>query len=166
MPSPRSFGFLLFAGMFIFAAACGSEDRSAAVQTDIPFRPDGVLEFLRPDGSRITAIAIEIAETDSARARGLMQRRSLPARGGMLFLFDDVEPRSFWMRNTPLPLDILFVGPDGDIVNIAERTRPFSDERIESTGPARYVLEVRSGFADRHGITDSTRIRWQRTESS
>lgn len=154
------FGWLV--GALLLIAGCQSDEQRPVIQTDIPFRADGVLEFLRPDSSRATAIAIEIADTDSARTRGLMQRRSLPARGGMLFIFDEPDTQSFWMRNTPLPLDIIFVGPDSQIVNIARRTTPFSDERLTSTGLAQYVVEVRSGFTDRYGITDSMRINWRR----
>jgi uncharacterized membrane protein (UPF0127 family) len=147
----------------VLLAACESErDRLPVIQTDIPFDREGTLDFLRPDGSTITTIAIEIAETDSARMRGLMQRRSLPERSGMLFLGDEVDTLSFWMANTPLPLDILFVGPDSEVVNIARRTRPYSREYIRSTAPAQFVVEVRAGFADRLGLTDSTRIRWRR----
>ncbi|QXD15929.1 DUF192 domain-containing protein [Rhodocaloribacter litoris] len=129
---------------------------------EIPFRVDGSLDFLRPDSTLITRIAIEIAATDSARARGLMERRSLPQRGGMLFVYDHDSTRTFWMRNTPLPLDILFIGADGRIVNIARRTRPYSDDLIRSRGPARHVLEVRAGFTDLLGIDTTTFVRWRR----
>ena len=145
--------------------ACEQEDDALpTLQTDIPFRADGALAFLTPGDSLITRIAIEIAETDSARTRGLMERRGLPARGGMLFLFDEPDRRSFWMANTPLPLDLIFVAPDGEIVNIVKRTRPYSRDHIQSTAPAQYVVEVRAGFTDRYGITDEARIRWQRSE--
>src|SRR5690554_7281945 len=69
----------------------------------IPFRRDGSLSFIR-DGEEQLQIEIEIADTDSARTRGLMQRESLPERSGMLFIFDDEAPRGFWMANTPLAL--------------------------------------------------------------
>lgn len=145
----------------LLITGCGEED-DAPRPRDIPFRADGVLEFIDADGERIEAIAIEIADTDSARQRGLMDRRSLPERGGMLFIFDDADERSFWMRNTPLALDIMFVGADSQVVNIHQRTRPLADERYESDGPAQFVVEVRAGFTARHGIDESTRIRWRR----
>lgn len=138
-----------------------SEPRTPA-SPDLRFRPDGYLDFLRPDGTIITRIAIEIAESDSAQMRGLMQRTTLPARGGMLFINPDARPRTFWMKNTPLSLDILFVAPDSGIVNIARNTRPYSEETIPSTGPAQFVVEVRAGFTQQHGIDDSARIRWKR----
>ncbi len=131
-----------------------------SVLRQIEFRRDGTMEVLRPDGSTSHTLAIEIAEGDSAQARGLMDRRSLPPMSGMLFVGDEVEEKSFWMENTPMPLDIIFIGPDSQVVTIARRTRPYSRENILSDGPAQYVLEIRAGMADRLDITDSTRFRW------
>ncbi|NNF02996.1 MAG: DUF192 domain-containing protein, partial [Rhodothermales bacterium] len=96
------------------------------------------------------------------QAQGLMYRRSLPDRGGMLFVDEEPSMQSFWMRNTPLPLDILFIDEAGEIVNIVKRTTPYSEDRIESTDSAKYVLEVRAGFTDRYAITDSMRVTWER----
>lgn len=164
MVLPKAWLLLLLVAL-TFLAACESEDDTLpTVQMDIPFRQDGVLTFISPDGDSLATIAIEIAEGDSARQRGLMQRRGLPAQGGMLFLDDRAREQSFWMRNTPLPLDILFVGADSQVINIAERTRPYSDSALVSAAPAQYVLEVRAGFTDRYGITDSTRLVWRRDE--
>jgi hypothetical protein len=167
-----SIGVRPLLGLWLFAlvtsltlVACQGDDSGnrSVVQRDIPFRPDGTLTFVRPDGTPITRIAIEIAETDSARARGLMGRRSMGFDKGMLFLFDEADTDPFWMRNTPMPLDIIFVAPDSEVVNIARRTTPFSDARVSPSAPKQFVVEVRAGFADRYGLTDSTRIRWTRT---
>jgi uncharacterized membrane protein (UPF0127 family) len=148
--------------LFLFAA-CESE-KQPPVQRDILFRADGTLDFLRPDGSVLRTINVEIASSDSAWARGLMDRRSLTLEQGMLFLFPQAEQKSFWMKNTLIPLDIMFVGLDSQIVNIAKRTPPLSETQIHSTGLAQYVVEVRGGFSDRFDIEDSTRIRWQRSQ--
>lgn len=157
----------LFRSLPLLLALCllaGCEaQQEQAVQMDIPFRADGYLDFQRPDGTRITRIAIEIAESDSAQARGLMNRRSLPSRGGMLFVNEDMDMRSFWMKNTPLALDIIFVDDSLHIVNIAKRTMPFTETRVNSTDSAQYVVEVRAGFTDQHNITDADRIVWRRT---
>lgn len=143
-------------------AACETDQKRLPTVSEIPFQKQGTLDFLGADGSVLATIDIEIAESDSAQARGLMQRRSLPPNSGMLFVNDTAEMRSFWMKNTPMPLDIIFVGADQKVVNIARRTRPFSEDMIRSEGPAQYVVEVRAGFADRIGLTDSSRIRWRR----
>ena len=68
------------------------------------------------------------------------------------------------MRSTPMPLDIMFVSADSQIVNIAKRTKPLSRENVSSTGLAQYVVEVRGGFSDRFGIDETVKIRWQRSE--
>ena len=144
----------------ILLAGCGSNQRDDVVQTDIAFRPDARLDLLRSDGTAITSLVVEIASGDSARARGLMQRRSLPANGGMLFVDNTEREQTFWMKNTPLPLDLIFISADSQVVSIAKRARPFSEQTISSEAPAQYVLEVRAGFADRHGLSDSTHVRW------
>lgn len=145
----------------LFGLLTGCSQESGDGQEPPPFDPEGVLAFERPDGTRITAIAIEVAESDSAKERGLMERRSMPARGGMFFPYKDAAPRTFWMANTYIPLDIIFVGPDSQVVNIAKGTRPLSEQQVSSDAPAQYVVEVRAGFTGRHGITDSTRIDWR-----
>jgi uncharacterized membrane protein (UPF0127 family) len=143
-----------------------SDDSPRAIPTDIPFRPDGILEFRQPSSELVTRIVIEIAESDSAQARGLMNRRTLPARGGMIFVDRTSSDQSFWMRNTPLPLDIIFVRSDSTILNIVKKTVPYSDARIESTGKAQFVVEVRAGFTDRMGIKPGQRIHWWREEAA
>ena len=131
-------------------------------QTADPFRNDGTVTIASRDGSRVTTIDVEIADNDRTRTQGLMGRTILHENRGMLFLFDDNEPRSFWMANTPLPLDILFVDAEFRIVRIHRNTRPFSEESLESGAAARNVVEVNAGFCDRHGISEGDRISWQR----
>lgn len=129
----------------------------------IPFDKEGTLTFHPSTGLDSVTIAIEIADTDSARSRGLMQRASLPQKSGMLFIFDREEPRSFWMANTPLSLDIIFVNNDSSIVNIAKYTKPRSPKQIRSEGNARYVVEVPAGFTDRYGIVAGDRLSWHQS---
>ncbi len=95
---------------------------------------------------------VEIADDDRERARGLMFRRSMPNDQGMLFDFLDEERVSFWMRNTYIPLDMLFIKADGTIDSIAERTTPLSENSIPSKGPVRYVLEINGGLSHTLGI--------------
>lgn len=159
---------LLLLSLFIILAACGDASSDDArpggadtTEATIPFREDGTLTFLR-DGEPLVEIAIEIAETDSARQRGLMQRTSLPERSGMLFLFEEEEPQSFWMANTPVALDLFFVGADSQIVDVAKYVKPLSPRNITSSAPAQYVIEVPAGFADRYGLAETDRVRWRR----
>jgi uncharacterized membrane protein (UPF0127 family) len=159
----------LIGPLVIGGLACGRSGDSSASEaeadtTTIPFTTEGRLAFIQ-DGDSTVTIDIEIADTDSARERGMMQREGFPNdRSGMLFPFDEEQPQSFWMSNTPVALDILFVDADSQIVNIAKYTTPFSNERYRSGDPAQFVVEVPAGFADSHGILEGDRIRWRRVE--
>ncbi len=156
---------LLLAATAVWLAA-GCQKKEDDVLREPEFAVEGTLDFLGEDGTPFLRIAVELAESPEEQTRGLMGRRSLPSKGGMLFVYPEDVDQSFWMKNTPLPLDILFIRGDSSVVNIVRRTRPLSEDRITSAGPARYVLELRAGFVDRHGIDESTRISWQRTEQS
>jgi len=161
--------FLLCGILLCVSLACGrSGDSSSTAETDttdvIPFTREGRLAVVQNGDSTVT-IDIEVAETDSARERGMMQREGFPNdRSGMLFVFDEEQPRSFWMSNTPVALDIIFVSADSQIVNIAKYTTPFSSERYRSDEPAQFVLETPAGFADSCGLLEGDRIRWRRLQ--
>lgn len=169
LPSFRLvFLLLLCCGTLLGGLGCGRANESSSTEVDttktIPFEREGHLTFIQ-DGDSTVTIDIEIAETDSARERGMMQRDGFPNdRSGMLFLFPKEQRRSFWMANTPVALDIFYVGADSQIVSIAKYTTPFSSEQIESGAPAKFVLETPAGFADSHGILVGDRIRWRRTQ--
>jgi hypothetical protein len=130
--------------------------------SDRQMREDASLAFLASDGSTRTSINIEIADNDASRTQGLMGRQHMGETQGMLFVFPDEDYRSFWMANTPLPLDIIYVNKARKIVTIQRNTVPFSEESIPSTGPATYVIEVNAGFADRHGIVEGDNVQWLR----
>jgi uncharacterized membrane protein (UPF0127 family) len=96
--------------------------------------------------------SVELATNELERARGLMFRKELPDGYGMLFDFHTDQTTSFWMHNTYIPLDIVFIKGDGHILRIAENAKPLSDDLIPSGGPIRGVLEVIGGTAHRLGI--------------
>ena len=102
---------------------------------------------------------IELASTDGERARGLMFRRAMQPDHGMLFDFQKPQPVAFWMKNTPLPLDMLFIDEAGIVVQIAADTVPYSETPIPSEEPIRAVLEVNAGTAKRLGITAGAKVR-------
>jgi hypothetical protein len=101
---------------------------------------------------------VELADTDERRMIGLMHRNSLATDAGMLFDFKTDQPIAMWMRNTRIPLDMLFIARDGRVVNIAERAVPFSEQTIPSSGPVRAVLELAGGTASRLGIKPGDRV--------
>jgi hypothetical protein len=102
--------------------------------------------------------SVWVADTPAHHYQGLMFVRSMPADRGMLFLFDSEEYKSFWMKNTYLSLDILFIAADGRIVNIAEKARPLTTDPISSTEPALAVLELNAGTSARLGIRAGDRV--------
>jgi uncharacterized membrane protein (UPF0127 family) len=95
---------------------------------------------------------VEIADDAREISIGLMFRRQMADNEGMLFDFGVEERRSFWMRNTYIPLDMLFIKADGTIESIAERTTPLSEKPVPSRGPVRFVLEINGGLSDTLGI--------------
>lgn len=102
---------------------------------------------------------VEVADDPGERAAGLMYRRSLADNAGMLFIYPKPQPVEFWMKNTPLSLDIVFVRQDGTIARIAENTVPMSEELIPSGEPVRAVLEVKGGTMRQLGIAAGDRVR-------
>ncbi|MBP2495533.1 uncharacterized membrane protein (UPF0127 family) [Methylobacterium sp. PvP062] len=101
---------------------------------------------------------VEVMRDDAARARGLMFRRHMAADHGMLFDFEQDQPVTMWMKNTYLPLDMVFIRPDGTISRIAADTEPLSTAIISSGGPVLAVLELNAGTAAKLGIAPGDRI--------
>jgi len=154
-PFPRHAGCGLALGLLLGAALAPPPAAGTP-----PVRPDAVVEFLGGDERVLARLIVEIAATPEEQARGLMERHLPDHRHGMLFVFDRARPLTFWMRNTPTPLDIVFVDERLRILNIAAYTVPFSERLYPSEGPARYAVEARAGFAERYGIRPGQRIRW------
>ena len=122
-----------------------------------PVFPRGSLVIVRADGQKFT-LDIEIATTRVQTEYGLMFRHSLPKDSGMLFLFTPDRPESFWMKNTYIPLDMLFVRADGTIVKIVTHAQPLNLAPIASDEPVRGVIEINGGEADRRGLKTGDRV--------
>jgi len=123
-----------------------------------PARPAGqqTLEIASKTG--VHAFSVEIADTDAEREKGLMFRKELPEGRGMLFDFKHEQEVGFWMQNTYVSLDMIFIRGDGRILRIAENTEPLSTRIIPSNGPVRAVLEVVAGTARKYGIEAGDRV--------
>jgi uncharacterized membrane protein (UPF0127 family) len=145
---------------------------AAPVRADAPPRADaGFMPLHEPleryeqadvkvdSGGRTHAFRVWMADTPARREQGLMWIRSLPADRGMLFVFDEPQPVSFWMKNTYIPLDMLFVAPDGRIIRIAENAKPLTLETVDSLGVVLGVLELKGGTARRLGLKPGDRLR-------
>jgi len=136
---PTAF-FLVF--VMVAGPACGAELKT--------------LEIASKSGVHV--FAVEIADTDASREKGLMFRKSLPEGQGMLFDFHEEQPVGFWMQNTYIPLDMIFIRGDGSILRIAENTEPLSTRIIPSGGPVRAVLELIGGSARKFGIAPGDKV--------
>lgn len=109
-------------------------------------------------GGATHAFQVEIADDEQERETGLMNRDSLPTGQGMLFLFPDARERAFWMKNTHIPLDILYISKSGEVISIQKNTMPMNETPLHSFGPAAAVLEINGGQADALGIKPGDRI--------
>ena len=116
------------------------------------FVKNGELAFLKADSTVITSLDIEIADDDAKRERGLMYRRQMELSHGMLFIFEVESLQSFWMKNTYLPLDILYLNAQKKIVRIHENVATLNEMPIPSDFPAKYVIEVNAGFCALYNI--------------
>ena len=119
-----------------------------------------VIPLTVTSGDEKIGFRVEVADTREAQARGLMFRTELGDFEGMIFPYDGTTAQSFWMKNTPLPLDIIFVGPDKRISNIAAEAEPYSLDPVYSVGPVLGVLELRGGRAEELGIEPGDRVAW------
>ena len=132
-----------------------------------PPDPQGVSELARgyvvfPDAPGSPRLNVELARTEAEKERGLMYRTQLPDAQGMLFSWGGVEqPRTFWMHNTCIPLDMMFIARDGTITGILEQVPTLNDQPRGVPCPAAYVLEVNAGWSRAHGIQSGTMVHFE-----
>ena len=112
-------------------------------------------------GARTHKFVVEVARTPQEQAVGLMNRQSLAPDRGMIFPYDPPQPAAFWMKNTLIPLDMIFIRPDGTIARIAENTVPLSLEPVPSLEPVAAVLELAGGRSAELGIKAGDRVEWK-----
>ena len=112
------------------------------------------------NGAAKAVVDVEIADTPAARELGLMYRQHLAEDAGMLFVFRQPQHLTFWMKNTEIPLDMIFARADGTVTGIAANAEPFSERELSVAGDSQYVLEVNAGFARRHAIEPGDRLQF------
>jgi uncharacterized membrane protein (UPF0127 family) len=145
---------VLGAALGLALAACASAAAPEAARAV----PRVVLET--PEGAR-HVVTVELARTPREQEQGMMHRRELAEDAGMLFVFPASERRAFWMRNTLIPLDMIFIDDGGRVAGIVENAEPLTLTPRDPGVPARYVLEVRGGWAARHGVRPGARVRFE-----
>ncbi len=151
----------------IALAACSTQAASEqtapeSLPTDAVHPVSGleVIVLKVTSGERTHGFQVEVAATREQQRQGLMFRTSMGPDEGMLFPLERVRMASFWMRNTVIPLDIIFIGPDNRILNIAEHTTPYSEDSIPSIAPAKAVLELNAGRTAELGIAPGDLVEW------
>ncbi|WP_346317762.1 DUF192 domain-containing protein [Chitinophaga sp. YIM B06452] len=170
----KNFMWIMALSGFALAASCNNQPKqesstdtgsasttpAAPAPADGPvFKNEGQLSFIsKAKGDTIKTIAIEIAETDEERAKGLMDRKSMEDTQGMLFIFSAPEEQSFWMKNTYISLDIMYVNENFEIVSIQKYATPLSEESLPSFKKAQYVVETNAGFADKYKVAYGDKI--------
>lgn len=123
------------------------DEKKVIKQTQVSFKKEGELTIFKSDSTQIN-LDIEIADTDFDIQTGLMYRNSMKNNQGMLFVFDDEQPRSFYMKNTQIPLDLIYINDNKTIVSFQKNTKPFDESSLPSIAPAKYVLEVNAGLTN------------------
>lgn len=152
----------LFIGMLFLQTSCKEEPKKALETTPITFTKEGELSIFKKEGdSLITTLDIEIAESEYETATGLMYRKSMEEKQGMLFIFPDVAMHSFYMKNTEFPLDLIFIDENLAIVSFQKDAQPFNETSLSSKLPIKYVLEINAGLADQWGIMVGDRITYK-----
>ncbi len=160
-----SFPHLLLISVLILSCSeNGEQERTERGHTGRTLDYTAVVHFLEsPDAeSPISSIDVAVAETNAQRQEGLMNVSELPQDKGMIFMFEREQPLSFWMANTPLPLDIIFANAEGLIVRIHRNTPPFSQQNFSSEEPAIYAVEVNAGYTSRYDIREGHYITYER----
>ena len=150
----------------LVGSACSSQTSApaaapaAAATGKHPISGLDVIPLTISQNGKSHAFRVEVARTMEQQEKGLMFRTAMAPDEGMLFPSDTAEQRSFWMKNTVIPLDIVFIGPDHLISNIAANAVPYSLEPINSEGAAIAVLELNGGRAAQLGIVPGARVSW------
>lgn len=156
----RLLAIAFFAVVMALTACSDSPKAGAADKKPTPnpgpaFKKEGSLTFFDQNSrDTLSVVDIEVAQTETEITQGLMWRRSMEERQAMLFIFPDEAMRSFWMKNTYIALDMVFVNQYQQIVTIRKDTPPLTLDSQPSMAPAKYVIELVSGFCDRAGVKE------------
>lgn len=142
--------------------SCGDETKESSIETPaITFEKEGEL-FLLKEEDTVQTIEIEIADSPYERETGLMYRDSMEDLQGMLFIYPGEAQRSFYMKNTHIPLDLVFYDSDSTVVHIHENAQPLDETSIPSNEPAQFILEINAGNAGKWGIEQGDRMTYRR----
>ncbi|WP_242205919.1 DUF192 domain-containing protein [Aestuariivivens insulae] len=153
--------FLLLLLCASFSVTACKKEKKAIKQTEVAFKKEGELTIFKSDSTSVR-LNIEIADTEYETQTGLMYRNSMAETQAMLFIFEDEQPRSFYMKNTSIPLDIIFIDANKTIVSFQKNAKPFDERSLPSNVPAKYVLEVNAGLVDRWNLKVGNTINYSK----
>ncbi|MFI1745574.1 DUF192 domain-containing protein [Thalassobellus sediminis] len=142
----KRYTLLIVSVLFIIFSSC-KEDKKVVKQTEVTFTKEGELSIIKSDSTKVN-LDIEIADTDFDIQTGLMYRDSMEKNQGMLFVFNDFKERYFYMKNTRIPLDLIYIDDAYKIVSFQKNAKPFDESSLPSNAPAKYVLEINAGLVD------------------
>jgi uncharacterized membrane protein (UPF0127 family) len=141
--------------------ACKDTSKPTISQTKITFKKEGELSIYKSTSDTLKKhLDIEISDTDYERQTGLMYRDGMAPNQGMLFIFKDETKRFFYMKNTKIPLDIIYIGANKRIVSFKTNAKPFDETSLPSEVPAKYVLEVNAGLARKWELEKGDTLLW------
>lgn len=151
----------VFAALVLFHSCKENKKQSISITKEITFKKEGEL-FLKKAkiDSIFKTLDIEIAETEYETQTGLMYRHSMEDGQAMLFIFEEEKPRSFYMKNTEISLDIIYINRNKEIVSIQKNAKPLDNTSLPSNIPVLYVLEIMGGLSDSWGIKNGDVIDW------
>ena len=152
-----------FLVVFLLLFSCKENNKTSIKTEEVTFTKEGNLDiFKKETDSIITQLNIEFAESEYETQTGLMYRTRMENTEAMLFIFPDVTMHSFYMKNTAIPLDIIFIDEKMNIVSFQENAKPFNENGLSSRVPVKYVLEVNAGLVKEWSLAIGDQIEFQR----
>ena len=155
--------FLYFGltGIVLFCSSCKNDEEKEIEPQNIDFRDDADLYLINTKGDTINTLDIEIADDDYSRQTGLMYRESIKEKQGMLFVYSRESMRNFYMKNTYIPLDLIFFNSDSTIVSFQKDAKPLDESNLPSQVPAQFILEINAGLSERWDLKAGDRFSLQ-----
>ncbi|MEP2937760.1 MAG: DUF192 domain-containing protein [Gilvibacter sp.] len=151
----------LLCGGLLLLSACKNESKKEFAPTSVEFTKEATLTLYKQDTIVHKVLDIEIADDEYSRQTGLMSRDSMADNQGMLFIMDDERPQAFYMKNTRISLDIIYLDSDKRIVSFQENAKPMDKTSLPSGVPAKYVLEINGGLARTWDLQIGDSISWE-----
>ena len=145
-------------GIILFCSSCKNDEGKEIEVQNIEFRDDADLYLINKEDDTIKTLDIEIADDDYSKATGLMYRESMEETQGMLFVYKRESIHNFYMKNTYIPLDLIFFDSDSTIVSFQKDAKPLDESLLPSQVPDQFILEINGGLSERWGLKTGDRF--------